>query len=50
MLEITRCYVILHLNLKRLGFTGEPMTQWTHQSCVNVKVRLEYRSRSIDQS
>ena len=25
-LEITYCHVILHLNLKRLGFTGEPVT------------------------
>ena len=24
MLKITCCYVIFHLNLKRLGFTGEP--------------------------
>ena len=32
MLEITCCYVILHLNLKRFIFTGEPMTQRTCQS------------------
>ena len=25
-LEITYCYVILHLNLKRLGLTGESVT------------------------
>ena len=36
MLEITCCYIILHLNLKQLGFTGDPMTQSTCQSCVNV--------------
>ena len=36
MLEITCCYIILHLNLKQLGFTGDPMTQSTWQSCVNV--------------
>ena len=29
-------YIELHLNLKQLGFIGKPMTQWTHQSCVNV--------------
>ena len=29
MLEITCFYVILHLNLKRLGFTGEPVTRRT---------------------
>ena len=34
MLEITCCYVILHLNLKRIGFTGEPVTQRTRQSLV----------------
>ena len=32
MLKVTCCYVILHLNLKRLGFTGEPMTRRTRQS------------------
>ena len=26
MLEITCCYTVLHLDLKRPGFTGEPMT------------------------
>ena len=36
MLEISCFYVILNLNLKRLGFTGEPMTQWTCQSRANV--------------
>ena len=36
MLEITCFDVILHLNLKRLEFTGEPVTQWTFQSRVNV--------------
>ena len=36
MLEITCCYVILHLNLKQLGFTGEPVTQRTRQSRMNV--------------
>ena len=30
----TSCYITLHLNLKRLGFTGEPITQWTCQSHV----------------
>ena len=35
-LEIACCYVILHLYLKRLGFTGEPLTQWTCQSHVNI--------------
>ena len=29
-------YVVLHLNLKRLRFTGEPVTQRTRQSHVNV--------------
>ena len=36
MLEITCCYIILHLNLKRLGFTGEPMYQRPRQSRANV--------------
>ena len=36
MLKITCCYIILHLNLKRLGFTGEPVTRWTRQSRDNV--------------
>ena len=38
MLEITCFYVIgvLHLNLKTLGFTGEPVTQQTRQSHLNV--------------
>ena len=36
MLEITCFYIILHLNLKQLGFTGEPVHQWTRQSHVNV--------------
>ena len=36
ILEITCFYVILHLNLKQLGFTGETVTQWTHQSHANV--------------
>ena len=31
MLKICCFYIILHLNLKRLGFTGETVTQWTHQ-------------------
>ena len=27
------CFLFLiHLNLKQLGFSGEPMTQYTHQS------------------
>ena len=31
------CFVfVIHLNLKQLGFSGEPMTQYTHESCVNV--------------
>ena len=29
-------YVVFHLNLKQLRFTGEGMTQWTCQSHVNV--------------
>ena len=36
MLEITCCYTILHLNLKRLGFTGEPVTRRTRQSHMNM--------------
>ena len=36
MLEITSFHVLLHLNLKRLRFTGEPMTRQTHRSHVNV--------------
>ena len=36
MLEITCSYVILHLNLNRLGFTDEPMTRRTRQSHTNV--------------
>ena len=32
MLEITCSYIILHLNLKRLRLTGEPVTQRTRQS------------------
>ena len=36
MLELTCFYVILHLNLNRLGFTGEPVTRRTHQSHANV--------------
>ena len=35
-LKITCCYIILHLNLKRLGITGESMTQRTRQSHANV--------------
>ena len=35
-LKITCCYIILHLNLKRLRFTGESMTQQTRQSHANV--------------
>ena len=35
-LKISCFYVIFHLNLKRLGFTGEPVTRRTHQSRVNV--------------
>ena len=31
------CFVfIIHLNLKQLGFSGEPMTQYSHESHVNV--------------
>ena len=29
-------YVELHFNLKQLRFTGEPMTQQTCLSCLNV--------------
>ena len=36
MLEITCFHIILHLNLKRLGFTGEPVTRRTRQSHANV--------------
>ena len=35
-LKITCFHVILHLNLKRIGFTGEPVTRGTHQSHANV--------------
>ena len=35
-LEISCFYVILHLNLKWLGFTGEPVTHCTCQSSMNV--------------
>ena len=37
MLVIICFHVILHLNLKRLGFTGEPVTRRTCQSHVNVR-------------
>ena len=37
ILEITYCQVILHLNLKLLGFTGEPVTCRTRQSRENAK-------------
>ena len=31
------CFVfVIHLNLKRLGFSGEPMTQYTCESHVNM--------------
>ena len=31
------CFLfVLHLNLKQLGFSGEPMTQPTHESSANV--------------
>ena len=31
------CFVFeIHLNLKYLGFSGEPMTQYTRESHVNV--------------
>ena len=36
MLEITCRYVVLHLNLKRLGFKGETVTGRRRQSHVNV--------------
>ena len=36
MLEITCRYVVLHLNLKRLGFKGETVTGRRRQSRVNV--------------
>ena len=35
-LKMSCSYIVLHLNLKRLGFTGEPMTRRTHQSRANV--------------
>ena len=37
ILQITYCHIILHLNLKRLGFTGEPVTRRTRQSRENAK-------------
>ena len=37
ILEITYCHVILHVNLKQLGFTGEPVTRRTRQSRENEK-------------
>ena len=31
------CFVfVMHLNLKQLVFTGEPMTQYTRESCWNT--------------
>ena len=36
MVKITYCHVILHLNIKRLGFTGEPVTRRMRQSRANV--------------
>ena len=36
MVKITCCYVILRLNIKRLGFTGEPVTRRTRQSRASV--------------
>ena len=31
------CFVfVFHLNLKQLGFSGEPMTQYTCESCANI--------------
>ena len=31
------CFLfVLHLNLKQLGFSGEPMTQPTHESHANM--------------
>ena len=44
MLEITCFYIILHLNLERLGFTGEPVTQWTRQSRENVNHLRTWRN------
>ena len=50
MLEITCSYVILHLNLKRLGFTGEPVTRRTHQSLVHLNLkRLGFTSEPVTQ-
>ena len=37
LLSCLSCFVfVIHLNLKQLGFSGEPMTQYTHESCVNM--------------
>ena len=36
MLEIMCFHVMLHLNLKRIGFTGEPVTRRSRQSRANV--------------
>ena len=36
MLKIACSYIILHLNLKRLRFTSQPVTCRTHQSHMNV--------------
>ena len=37
LLSCLSCFVfVIHLNLKQLRFSGEPMTQYTHESCVNV--------------
>ena len=36
MVNITYCHIILRLNIKRLGFTGEPVTRRTCQSRASV--------------
>ena len=36
MVKTTCCHVILHLNLKQFGFTGEPVTGPTRQSRESV--------------
>ena len=36
MVKITCCHVILHLNIKQLGFTDEPVAGRTHQSRSSV--------------
>ena len=46
MLEIACFHVMLHLNLKRIGFTGEPVTRWSRQSRANV-IHVRTRKNSL---